>query len=140
MNKKNREYLLIGAPNVGKSTYFNKITWKVSPVGNVDRVTTTALQAKLRNDKDVIITDLPGVVSLGIFSEDESVTFDNVFNGDYEAVINIISATSLKRDLMLTIDLAEAGVLGLINLNMIDELKNSSINDIYSLKGARFLL
>ncbi len=131
MKLKESNYLLLGAPNVGKSTYFNKITWKVSPVGNVDRVTTTALQAKLRNNKNIIITDLPGVVSLGIYSEDEKITFDSVFNDDYQAVVNIISATSLKRDLLLTIDLAEAGVLGLININMIDELENVDINDIW---------
>ncbi len=131
MNKNESNYLLLGAPNVGKSTYFNKITWKVSAVGNVDRVTTTALKAKLRNNKNVQITDLPGVVSLGIFSDDERLTFESVFNDDYNCVINVVSATSLKRDLLLTIDLAEAGILGLININMVDELENVDINDIW---------
>lgn len=116
------KYLLIGSPNVGKSTYFNRITWKNAPVSNVDRVTTFASSSRLRKEKSIIVIDLPGVNTLNPHGDDEIETFNYLFNTDYYGVINIVNANTLERDLLLTCQLAEAGVLSELVINMIDEI------------------
>lgn len=126
--RQDKNYLLVGPPNVGKSTYYNKITWKVSPVGNIDRLTTTSYKAKLRNNKNINVIDLPGIVSLTPYNDDEFETLRWILNQNYDGVVNIISASSLKRDLLLTCDLAQAGILKCININMIDEVDEKSFN------------
>ncbi|MGL4950569.1 MAG: ferrous iron transport protein B [Mycoplasma sp.] len=140
LNKNIDKYLLVGAPNTGKSTFYNKITWKTSPVGNVDRVTTFALTASLRKDKNIKIIDLPGTLTLNAMGDDERETFSHIFNDDYNGVINILNVRTLKRDLMLTYDLAEAGTLSLINLNMIDEVNDININKIQLTKEFKVLV
>lgn len=116
------KYLLIGSPNVGKSTYYNRITWKHAPVSNIDRATTFASSSRLRKEKSIIVTDLPGVNTLNPHGDDEKETFNYLFNSDYYGVINIVNANTLERDLLLTYQLAEAGVLSELLINMIDEI------------------
>ncbi|MGL4951790.1 MAG: ferrous iron transport protein B [Mycoplasma sp.] len=135
-----KNYLLVGAPNIGKSTYYNKITWKTSSVGNVDRVTTFALTSSLRSDKNIKITDLPGVTGLNPVGDDEIETFKYLFSTEYNGVINVLNANTLKRDLMLTYELAEAGILDIININMVDELKNKKINKLALTKEFKVLV
>lgn len=117
-------YLLLGAPNVGKSTYFNKITWQNSPVGNIDRITVSSKNGRLRNDSSINIIDLPGVYSLNPTTNDEEVVIKTILDSNYIGCINIIGAQSFKRDMFLTIQLLEAGILNDIVINMVDELKD----------------
>lgn len=123
-----KDFILVGPPNVGKSTFFNKITWKVSPVANMDRYTTSSNQARMRKEKDVRIIDLPGLTTFVSTGHDEEVSIDYLLHQKYLGAINIISALSIHRDLLLTIRLAEAGILQNIVINMSDELNEQKIN------------
>lgn len=123
-----KQYLLVGAPNVGKSTFFNKITWQNAPVGNIDRITVSAKRGTLRLDSKISIIDLPGVYTLNPSTGDEEVVIKNVVEANYDSVLNIIAAPSLKRDLTLTIQLLEAGVVNDIAINMVDEVKHLRID------------
>lgn len=124
----NKLNLLIGPPNVGKSSFFNLITWQNSAVGNIDKVTTTSKLGTLRFDKKVKFMDMPGVYSLDPNTSEESVVIEYLIQKQFDKIINIVSATSLKRDLMLTISLLESGLLDNIVINMVDELEDNSIN------------
>ncbi len=115
-------YVLVGPPNVGKSTFFNKLTWKISPVANMDHFTTTVNEARLRGNESISIIDLPGLTTFSHTGYDEEVTIDYLLNNVYQGAINIVSALSLNRDLLLTIRIAEAGILNNIIINMTDEL------------------
>lgn len=121
-------YILVGAPNVGKSTFFNKITWQNSPVGNIDRITVTSKMGALRVDKKIKIMDVPGIYNLNPTGYDENVTTRAIFDKKYFSCINIVSATSLKRDLILTTQLLESGVVKQIIINRIDEFYDGEIN------------
>lgn len=126
-NSIENKFLLVGAPNVGKSTYFNKITWKVSSVANIDRYTTCLNSGSIRGDKKITILDLPGVSTFSVTGMDEEVAINNILDGNYKSAINIISLLTIKRDLYLSLLLAEANVLNNIVINMCDEIKDSKI-------------
>lgn len=127
INKKNlndvKRYILLGPPNVGKSTLFNKLTWKVSSVSNIDRFTTTINKGILRKEKNIEIIDLPGITTFSCTGNDEEVTIDYILSKNYNGAINIVSGLSIHRDLMLTIRLMECGILKSLIVNMQDELK-----------------
>lgn len=140
MGEASKSYLLIGAPNVGKSTFYNKITWQNAPVGNVDRVTTLATSSAIRNNKNIKIFDLPGINTLNPNGDDELETFNYLFTHPYDGVLNILNANSLKRDLLLTYQLAEAGVLSMLIVNMVDELKNATIDKLKMTKEFKVIV
>lgn len=133
-DEKLKKFLLVGATNVGKSTYFNRLTWNISQVGNIERVTTNAVSGSFKKDKNISFIDLPGINSLNYHSEDEAVTFKFLLEEKYDGVINIVSVNTLKRDLLLTLDLAEAGCLNMINVNMIDVAKEFKIKELALVK------
>lgn len=124
----NKLNLLIGPPNVGKSSFFNRITWQNSNVGNIDKVTTTTKLGGLRFDKKIKFLDMPGVYSLDPNTMEESIVIEFLMQKQFDKVVNVISASSLKRDLMLTIALLESGLLDNLVINMIDEVGENSIN------------
>ena len=127
-HKIKENYLLVGNPNVGKSTYFNKITWSNSPVGNIDRITVNLKKGTLRQNSIINIIDLPGVYSLLPTTKDEEIVINTILNKNYLGAINIIGASSFKRDMHLTIQLLEANILNEICINMIDELNDYNVS------------
>ncbi|MDE6289461.1 MAG: 50S ribosome-binding GTPase, partial [Ureaplasma sp.] len=120
--------LLIGAPNVGKSTFFNRITWQHSPVGNIDKVTVSSNLGSFKGDKNIKFLDLPGVYNLNPITKEEEIVIDNILNKKYDKIVNIVSITSMRRDLLLTIELLESNRLSNLVVNMIDEWQNKNLN------------
>jgi ferrous iron transport protein B len=121
-------YLLIGSPNVGKSTFFNKITTSTAMVSNVDRLTVEDTLGRYRQDKTIGLVDLPGVYNLSHPVDEEKVVSHELFNEHFDKIINIVGAQSIQRDLMLTLQCIETGMLNTVVVNMIDEVVKDGIN------------
>ncbi len=117
-------YLLIGAPNVGKTTVFNHLTKLNESVANYAGVTIDSKVGKLFN-RDGQIIDLPGIYSILPSSNDEGVTSKIIINEDYNGIINIANISSLKRHLHLTLQLIELGKPLALILNFSDEFENA---------------
>ena len=86
---------LAGNPNCGKTTLFNRITGENGYVGNWPGVTVEKKQAKLLGDKDVIVTDLPGIYSLSPYSPEEVCSRDYLVNDRPDVVINLVDSTNI---------------------------------------------
>src|SRR5215469_14177546 len=120
---------IVGPPNSGKSTLFNRLTGLRQKVANFPGVTVEHRmgKVKLEDDRDVFVVDLPGVYSLSPRSEDEQVTHD-VLQGQMEglpkpdAVLLILDSTNLSRHLVLAAPVLSLGVPTLVILNMADDL------------------
>ena len=111
---------LAGNPNCGKTTMFNDLTGANQYVGNWPGVTVEKKEGKYTKDKDVTVTDLPGIYSLSPYSPEEIVARDYLLDGDPDVVINLIDATNLERNLYLTTQIIELGLPVVIALNMMD--------------------
>ncbi|WP_165247773.1 ferrous iron transporter B [Adlercreutzia sp. ZJ141] len=111
---------LAGNPNSGKTTMFNELTGANQYVGNWPGVTVEKKEGKYTKDKDVTITDLPGVYSLSPYSPEEIVTRDYLLDGNPDVVINLVDATNLERNLYLTTQIIDLGVPVVVALNMMD--------------------
>ena len=111
---------LAGNPNCGKTTMFNDLTGANQYVGNWPGVTVEKKEGKYTRDKDVTITDLPGIYSLSPYSPEEIVARDYLLEGSPDAVINLVDATNLERNLYLTSQILNLGVPVVIALNMMD--------------------
>ncbi len=111
---------LAGNPNCGKTTMFNELTGASQYVGNWPGVTVEKKEGHYTHDKNVVITDLPGVYSLSPFSPEEIVTRDFLLSGAPDVVINIVDATNLERNLYLTTQIVNLGVPVVVALNMMD--------------------
>lgn len=120
---------LVGNPNVGKSVIFHYLTGVYAEVSNYPGTTIQVMKALLENyestDKTVEIIDTPGVYGISSFNEEEIATRDFVLDADY--IVNVVSATTLKRDLFLTKQLAELGKPTLLVLNQFDEAKLNKV-------------
>ena len=122
---------LAGNPNCGKTTMFNDLTGANQYVGNWPGVTVEKKEGKYTRDKDVTITDLPGIYSLSPYSPEEIVARDYLLEGGPDAVINLVDATNLERNLYLTSQILNLGVPVVIALNMMDLVeKNGDKIDI----------
>lgn len=119
--------LLIGAPNVGKSTFFNKITNGTVAVSNIDRLTVSNSVAKLKKDKSINIVDLPGIYNLSHPIDEELVVAHELAHERFNKIANIIGAQSIERDLFLTLQVAETGLLSNLVINMVDEVDKSQL-------------
>ena len=111
---------LAGNPNCGKTTLFNLITGQNGYVGNWPGVTVEKKEATLSRDKGVIVTDLPGIYSLSPYSPEERVSRDYLMSGEPDAVIQLLDATNLERNLYLALQVLETGLPVVVALNMAD--------------------
>ncbi len=114
---------IAGNPNCGKTTMFNNLTGSNQYVGNWPGVTVEKKEGKMKGEKDVIVTDLPGIYSLSPYTSEEVVSRDYIIGENPDAVIDIVDATNIERNLYLTTQLLELGRPTVIALNMIDVLK-----------------
>ncbi|MGI6722232.1 MAG: ferrous iron transport protein B [Anaerovoracaceae bacterium] len=122
---------LAGNPNSGKTTLFNALTGANQYVGNWPGVTVEKKEGRLRNHKDVTITDLPGIYSLSPYTLEEVVARNYLLDQRPDAIINIIDGTNLERNLYLTTQIAELGIPMVVAVNMIDLVhKNGDQFDI----------
>ena len=111
---------LAGNPNSGKTTLFNALTGSNQFVGNWPGVTVEKKEGRLKNHKDVIVTDLPGIYSLSPYTLEEVVARNYLIDERPDAILNIVDATNLERNLYLTTQLVEIGIPVVIALNMMD--------------------
>ena len=116
---------LAGNPNCGKTTMFNDLTGSSQYVGNWPGVTVEKKEGKLRGQKDVIITDLPGIYSLSPYTLEEVVTRNYIMDERPDVVVNLVDASNIERNLYLTTQLTEMGIPVLIALNMMDIVKKN---------------
>ncbi len=116
---------LLGNPNSGKTTLFNRLTGSNQYVGNWPGVTVEKKEGKLRSNKEIVVTDLPGVYSLSPYTPEEVVTRDYILDEHPDVVINIIDGTNLERNLYLADQAIEMGVPVVVAVNMIDAVRRS---------------
>ena len=119
---------LAGNPNCGKTTMFNALTGANQYVGNGPGVTVEKKEGKLKSSKsgeEIIITDLPGVYSLSPYTLEEVVSRDYLVHEKPQAIINLVDATNIERNLYLTTQILEIGIPVVIALNMADLLAKS---------------
>ncbi|MBQ7173078.1 MAG: ferrous iron transporter B [Clostridia bacterium] len=121
----NLKIALAGNPNSGKTTLFNALTGANQFVGNWPGVTVEKKEGKLKKDKEVVITDLPGIYSLSPYSPEEVVARNYLAGERPDAILNIVDATNLERNLYLTLQLLELGIPTVVALNMMDAVKKS---------------
>ena len=128
---------LAGNPNSGKTTLFNALTGASQYVGNWPGVTVEKKEGKYRKDRDIRIIDLPGIYSLSPYTLEEVVSRNYIIDEKPDAIINIVDATNLERNLYLTTQVVELGVPVVMALNMMDLVeKNGEEFDIAALEKA----
>lgn len=128
-------FALIGNPNSGKTTLFNQMTGSNQHVGNFPGVTVEKKDGPVRGHKGVTVVDLPGIYSLSPYTAEEVVTRDFLIFDKPDAIINIIDATNIERNLYLTLQLMELNVPMILALNMMDEIRGNGISiDIQKLE------
>ena len=130
---------LLGNQNSGKTTLFNQLTGANQHVGNFPGVTVDRKDGMIRGHADTLITDLPGIYSMSPYSSEELVSRDFVLNEHPRAIINIVDATNIERNLYLTMQLLEMGIPMVVALNMMDEMRGNGgtvdINAMESMLG-----
>lgn len=124
-NRKGAGYMavsiaLAGNPNSGKTTMFNVLTGSSQYVGNRPGVTVEGKVGQMRNYPDVNVVDLPGIYSLSPYTMEEVVTRNYLIDEHPDAIINLVDASNIERNLYLTTQLCEVGFPVVIALNMMD--------------------
>ncbi len=126
---------LVGNQNCGKTTLFNQLTGSNQRVGNFPGVTVDRKDGFIKNHKEAVVTDLPGIYSLSPYTSEEVVTREFILNEKPDAIINILDATNIERNLYLTMQLLELNIPMVLALNMMDEVKlNSGSIDINTIE------
>ncbi len=116
---------LAGNPNSGKTTLFNALTGTNQYVGNWPGVTVEKKEGKLLRHENVVVTDLPGIYSLSPYTLEEVVARNYLIDEKPDAILNIVDATNLERNLYLTTQLAELGIPVVVALNMMDVVQKN---------------
>ncbi len=116
---------LAGNPNCGKTTMFNDLTGSNQFVGNWPGVTVEKKEGKLKGNKDVIITDLPGIYSLSPYTLEEVVTRNYLIQEKPDVILNLVDGSNIERNLYLTTQLTEMGIPVVIALNMMDVVRKN---------------
>ena len=118
-------FALVGNQNSGKTTLFNQLTGSNQHVGNFPGVTVDRKDGVIRGHSDTLVTDLPGIYSMSPYSSEELVSRDFVLRDHPKAIINIVDATNIERNLYLTMQLLEMNIPMVVALNMMDELRGN---------------
>ena len=132
-------FALVGNQNSGKTTLFNQLTGSNQHVGNFPGVTVDRKDGPIKGHPDTLVTDLPGIYSMSPYSSEEIVSRNFVLYDKPHAIINIVDATNIERNMYLTMQLLEMDVPVVVALNMMDELTANGgtidVNEMESILG-----
>ena len=132
-------YALVGNQNCGKTTLFNQLTGANQHVGNFPGVTVDRKDGSIKGYPNTQVTDLPGIYSMSPYSSEEIVSRNFVLNDKPKAIINIVDATNIERNLYLTMQLLEMDIPMVVALNMMDEVRENGgtirINELENTLG-----
>lgn len=132
-------YALVGNQNCGKTTLFNQLTGANQHVGNFPGVTVDRKDGAIKGHPETNVTDLPGIYSMSPYSSEEIVSRNFVLEDKPKAIINILDATNIERNLYLTMQLLEMDIPMVVALNMMDEVVGNqgsiNVNEMESLLG-----
>lgn len=132
-------FALAGQQNCGKTTLFNQLTGSNQHVGNFPGVTVDRKDGVIKNHPDSLVTDLPGIYSLSPYTNEEIVSREFIMQQKPKAIINIVDANNIERNLYLTMQLMELGVPMVLALNMMDEVRHNGgtirVNEMEQILG-----
>lgn len=132
-------FALVGNQNSGKTTLFNQLTGANQHVGNFPGVTVDRKDGVIKGHKNTLITDLPGIYSMSPYTSEEIVSRSFVLDEKPKAIINILDATNIERNLYLTMQLLEMDIPMVVTLNIMDELTSNGgsvdVNTLEALLG-----
>jgi ferrous iron transport protein B len=132
-------FALAGNQNCGKTTLFNQLTGANQHVGNFPGVTVDRKSGAIKGKNNTLVTDLPGIYSLSPYTNEEIVSRQFILNEHPKGIINIVDATSIERNLYLTMQLMELDVPMVLALNMMDEVRGNGgsidINEMEEMLG-----
>ncbi len=130
-------FALVGNQNCGKTTLFNRLTGSNQHVGNFPGVTVDRKDGPIQHHPGTLVTDLPGIYSMSPYSSEEIVSRNFVLNEKPRAIINIVDATNIERNLYLTMQLLEMNLPMVVALNMMDEVtENGGSIDVNAMEAA----
>ncbi len=132
-------YALVGNQNCGKTTLFNQLTGSNQHVGNFPGVTVDRKDGVIKGYDNTLVTDLPGIYSMSPYSSEEIVSRNFVLEQKPKAIINIVDATNIERNLYLTMQLLEMGIPMVVAINMMDEMVGNGgaiyVNEMEAMLG-----
>lgn len=132
-------FALAGQQNSGKTTLFNQLTGANQHVGNFPGVTVDRKDGVIKGHNDTLVTDLPGIYSLSPYTNEEIVSREFILKEKPKAIINIVDANNIERNLYLTMQLMELGSPMVLALNMMDEVRNNGgsvlVNEMEQILG-----
>ena len=132
-------FALAGQQNCGKTTLFNQLTGANQHVGNFPGVTVDRKDGVIKGHPETAVTDLPGIYSLSPYTSEEIVSRQFIIEEKPKAIINIVDANNIERNLYLTMQLMELGVPMVLALNMMDEVRNNGgtilVNEMEKILG-----
>ena len=132
-------FALAGQQNCGKTTLFNQLTGANQHVGNFPGVTVDRKDGVIKGHPETLVTDLPGIYSLSPYTAEEMVSRQFIIQEKPKAIINIVDANNIERNLYLTMQLMELGVPMVLALNMMDEVRNNGgtilVNEMEKILG-----
>ena len=123
--KKHLSFALVGNQNCGKTTLFNQLTGARQHVGNFPGVTVERKDGSIKGRPEATVTDLPGIYSLSPYTNEEVVSRQFILENHPDALINIVDATNIERNLYLTMQLMELDIPMVLALNMMDEVEGN---------------